>query len=291
MPADLPIALCPAPSSLWFQAPAEGSGPFYPTFRRISIALQMEMRRCIPSGYFSVLERYRDVRTAYPMLVYQCSRSFRGRSKTDYTHDVLNSVSMARMFRLTRPRLTRALPALVAQLQAAGLDDTAKFYDPKNAGRILRAVRTQMKYRRPLEALLVGEGRLVNELIRFHAASSSTERQRASMVKLFRKRWTGTLRHIFPGSDFRQCGPGVLNAATRALASSLRKSPARNPVDSPLAGDETILCDALNPAHDFPRLAGEWLGSRIFEHPRLNPPQRSGDRADPSGQAREVQSR
>ena len=79
MRAIIPGVICPEPDPSWLSLPAERSAAFLPTFARVSVAVQSVLRERVPAVHFQNLERFRDWKSAYPMLVYEASRPFRGR--------------------------------------------------------------------------------------------------------------------------------------------------------------------------------------------------------------------
>ena len=56
----------------------------------MSVAIQVVSREQVPVKYFEDLRKYRDLKTAGPMLVYQASPPFRGKKRAELTYDVLN---------------------------------------------------------------------------------------------------------------------------------------------------------------------------------------------------------
>src|SRR5438309_592103 len=151
----------------WFRAPHERSPEYFPAFVRVSIAVQGTLRRTLPDRYLSDIERFRDTRMIYPLLVYAASRPFPGQPRTEFTYDVVDRVLM-RKFHLS---VGRNLPVLLAQvsarLRAAGMADVARHYRPDRA-RIIMATVDRLKIcRRRLEALVVSETLMVDHLLLF----------------------------------------------------------------------------------------------------------------------------
>jgi hypothetical protein len=73
----------------WLTIPSERSAAFLPAFVRMSVAIQCVLRERVPMEYFEDWGKYRDLKTAGPMLVYQASPPFRGKKRTELTYDVL----------------------------------------------------------------------------------------------------------------------------------------------------------------------------------------------------------
>src|SRR5689334_5183183 len=93
----------------WLLAPAASSPAFLPVFGAISLALQTTLRARLPQAYFGETTRFYDLNRAYPMLVYQASRPFRARTKTDLTYDILNPKMTRRLLRGARSSLAELL--------------------------------------------------------------------------------------------------------------------------------------------------------------------------------------
>ncbi len=197
--------------------PAERSGAFLPTFARISVAVQSAMRERVPALYFSKPARFREWKTAYPMLVYQASRPFRGRVRTELTYDVLNPRSMAVLFRRAAANLSLVLHRAEAEMEAAGVSDVGDRYLPKRAGEIIQAVQRLSGSRRCLYLLVRGESALIDALIELTSLGSASGRERAKRLAAFQKKWQFQLRRLYPGQDFSPLAPAILETATQAL--------------------------------------------------------------------------
>ena len=93
--------------SSWFEAPQERTPSFFPTFIRVSVAIQTRLRRRLPEIYLADIERFRDTRMVYPLLVYAASRPFSSQSRTDFSYDILNPKLMRRFHYSVRQNLPR----------------------------------------------------------------------------------------------------------------------------------------------------------------------------------------
>src|SRR5580704_13243059 len=144
----------PTFNSCWLSMPAERSAAFLPTFVRMSVAIQCVLRERVPVEYFRDLRKYRDLRTAGPMLVYQASPPFRGKKRAELTYDVLNPALIAMLFRRAKPQLIELLEQVEHRLRAAGLVELADQYAPRRAGGILNNVQRLSKSRRYLYVLI-----------------------------------------------------------------------------------------------------------------------------------------
>src|SRR5271165_868308 len=101
------LALSFAPS--WFEAPRERTPSFFPTYIRVSVAVQACLRRRLPEIYLDDIQRFRDTRMVYPLLVYAASRPFSSQSRTDFSYDILNPKLMRRFHYSVRQNMPRLL--------------------------------------------------------------------------------------------------------------------------------------------------------------------------------------
>jgi hypothetical protein len=207
----------PRPGLAWLGAPGERSPEFFPAFARVSVAVQELLRERIPAHYFQESAGFANVKTAYPMLVYQTSRAYRGKTRSDLCYDVLNPLTLAAFFRTVRPIFGESLEAVRARLLAEGRGEIAAQYEPARANTILQTVQRLAKSRKCLYVLIRAEGVLINTLIDLAGLGESNERQRARRVASFQKKWRFQLRRMYPGTDFTWLAPELLDAATLAL--------------------------------------------------------------------------
>lgn len=213
----IPGVVCPEPDARWLSLPAERSAAFLPTFTRISVALQAALREQVPAVYFQVPERFRDWKSAYPMLVYQASRPFRGRVRTELTYDVLNPRLMAILFRRARAKLIPLLERVEAELRAEGFEDVAQYYSLKCAQGIIDSVQRLSASRRYLYRLVRSESALVDALVDLSGLGTSSAKEQAKRRAAFQKKWQFQLRRLYPGVDFSALAPLLLESATQAL--------------------------------------------------------------------------
>lgn len=206
------------PEESWFSAPVERTPQFSVVFAKVSRALQVVLREQLPPILFRDLSRYETIEDGYSMLVFRASRPCRTRG--EFTYDVLNPLTMASFFHHAERKLEEVLTEATAALSAAGREDLAALYHPRRAEKIMRLVRTQRRFRKPLHQMLVSEGRLLNELMRLAGSSNCLPDVRTRKTALFIKRWNQILRRFYSKRDFTEAGPALLRAVTRALISA-----------------------------------------------------------------------
>jgi hypothetical protein len=209
----------PKKAECWLSTPTERSSEFLPAFVRISMAIQSFLRERLPAQYFGQYESFRDVKTAYPMLVYQASRPFRGRMRTDLTYDVLNPQTLASLFRSVKPVFEGLLERVEGRLQAEGFAELAAQYNPKRATAIIQSVQRLSKSRKCLYILIRAETVLVNALIELAGLGEYSAREQAKRWASVKKKWIFQLRRTYPGTDFLWLAPALLDTASEALLS------------------------------------------------------------------------
>jgi hypothetical protein len=219
MQGIIPEVEFPKPDPCWLSAPVERSADFLPVFARMSVAIQTTLRARVPAAYFESLEAYRDVIRAYPMLIYQASRPFRARARTELTYDVLNPGMLARLIRNARPALIELLGTVENTLRQAGWNEIADQYRAKRATQIVNDVERLSKSRKCLFVLIRAESILMNALIELGGLGRLKRKEQARRIALFEKRWSYQLRRLYPGTDFLWLAPVLLNAASDALLS------------------------------------------------------------------------
>jgi hypothetical protein len=201
----------------WLIMPAERSAAFLPAFVRMSAAIQGVLREHVPVEYFKDLGKYRDLKTAGPMLVYQASPPFRGKKRSELTYDVLNPALIAMLFRRSKPKLVELLAQSEARLRAEGLAELADRYAPRRTGAIIDCVQKLSKSRRHLYVLIRGESVLMDALVQLSGLGDLPPKVRARKWVSFEKRWNFQLRRLYQGCDFTHLAPALLNAAETAL--------------------------------------------------------------------------
>jgi hypothetical protein len=229
--------------------PAERSAAFLPTFVRMSVAIQCVLRERVPVEYFRDLEKYRDLKTAGPMLVYQASPPFRGKKRTELTYDVLNPALIAMLFRRAKPKLVELLAQAESKLRAEGLAGLADQYAPRRTSATLDCVQKLSKSRRHLYVLIRGESILMDALVQLSGLGDLPPKMQTKKWAAFEKRWNFQLRRFYQASDFTHLGPVLLAAAEDALQEAGPVTEPRPSGSRRLSrGPETILLYETDPA-------------------------------------------
>jgi hypothetical protein len=210
----------------WIGLPSEREAAFFPQFRRASVAVQRALRDWLPSVWFADLDRYEDLGSAFPLLVYQATDAFPGRPRAQFAYDAMDPLSMERAWRSAARRLGRLLEEVHHRLEAAGKSSTAAFYEPEQAASILGRVQRQPRL---VHALLMGDAAMVNQMAELAESGRDIqallERDQAKAIrelarfgerftKAFRKR----LRRLYACEGFEALGSILLVEASAALS-------------------------------------------------------------------------
>lgn len=227
--ASFVLAADDGAAEAWLRLPDESSLEFFEVMAQVSARIQQTLRIWVPLVYFSAPELYDDVEAAAPMLVYQASRPFPGRPKTEFTYDVLNPASRKAAIRSAGGSLPATLARTRALLAAIGRRGTATRYTSSRGRAMLAEVRRQPAR---LCALLAGESHLVEEFIQLAGAGRALGRRVAADADLrpmeiarpaanLARRLHHWLRRLHGRSDFTALGPLLVVEATAALANAL----------------------------------------------------------------------
>ena len=165
---------------------------------------------------------------AYPMLLYQASRPFRGNSRTEFTYDLLNPLLITNLVRGAKPKLMELVAQVEARLRAQGLDELADKYAARGIAESLKAIKKVYRGRRCLHGLIRGENVLVDALIQLNGLGTLAAKDRVRRMATLEKKWSWQLRRLYPGTDFTWLGPVLFDAATKALLVYLSASAGTN---------------------------------------------------------------
>jgi hypothetical protein len=181
------------------------------------VALQAALRDRVPAIYFRNPERYGDWKSAYPMLVYQASRPFRGRVRTELTYDVLNPRLMTILFRRAKANLIPLFERVEAELTAVGRSEAANHYSQRRAMEVIQTVQRLSASRRCLYRLVRSETALVDATVDLSGLGTLSTKERVKRLTAFHKKWQFQIRRLYPGEDFSGLAPELLEVAAQTL--------------------------------------------------------------------------
>lgn len=198
---------------LWRGAPTERDPAYFPTWQRVSMALQRWLRDRVCEEYFRDAARFEDRAAAYPIIVYQACRPFFGKPRTEFTYDLRDfpwcEDTLEASWKLTGRGIQRSLAAIEKRLNELGQERLARRYSPVWHEDVLVAVRRKP---RVYADLLAREAAVINAVIDLGTQPTPASIQRAAKVI------NQQLRKVH-GDDMKKLGCGLFDAATRALAS------------------------------------------------------------------------
>ena len=196
----------------WCNAPTEHDPGYFPTWQRVSLALQRWLRDQVAGAYFQDLPRFENRPAAYPVIVYQASRLCHGHPRTEFTYDLRDypecRTTLATSWKLSGRAIQAVLGRIERRLEDAGRTELAHRYAPVWHQDVLVAVKKKPK---PYVDLLMAESAVINAAINL-----GTERSMEAANR-FAKTVHLNLRKVY-GMDLEGLGAGALEEATRALA-------------------------------------------------------------------------
>jgi hypothetical protein len=200
----------------WYSAPKETSGAYFTTHAPVSVAVQAALRRWLAWYWLSSIDHFADPPKIYTVLAYLVSTPFPGRRRTDFCHDTLGSEWIKSAFHHSRQPLRAALKQIRSTLVAAGREDLADSYHPREVKPILDRIRTE---RGTIRSLVAAEGDLVNHILKFGLAMQGVDDaiQVVHRVPEMVRGMGSRLRRLFNEQDLTWLGSMVLIEATNAL--------------------------------------------------------------------------
>lgn len=205
-------ATCALTDPLWRAAPPERDPEYFPTWQRVSLALQRWLRDQTAARYFRDPARFADRAECYPLIVYQACRPFFGRPRTEFTYDLRDfpwcEDSLEASWKLTGRGIQRVLSGIEQRLLDLGQESLARRYSPVWHEDVLVAVRRKPK---AYASLLAREAAVINAVIDLGTQPKVANVNRSAKIVNLQLR-------KFHGEDMRALGCGVFEEATRALA-------------------------------------------------------------------------
>jgi hypothetical protein len=205
-------ATCVLTDPAWQDLPAPATAEYFPLWQRVSVRLQREMKRRIAGAYFADAARLENRAAGYAVAVYQASRPFFGRPRTEFTYDLgdypVCQTTLDSALRLTGRATQAVLADIQARLRREGRPELARRYAPAWYEDVLVAARKKPKL---LVELLAAESKLVNAVIAVGAEAT------VAMVNRSSRAVNSALRNLL-GVDMRRLGCAAFEEATRVLA-------------------------------------------------------------------------
>jgi hypothetical protein len=147
--------------SVWKNAPRERTAAYFPTYSTISKAMQSAMRGWVREWFNANPEVLLRPQTAYPVLVFQCTHPFAGKSTNVFTYDIQQTEALNRAFTSAASKLGRELKTLDTK-KYAWL--TREHYFAYRSNEVVKYV---MKNRRAIYRMLNVETMLMDSILKF----------------------------------------------------------------------------------------------------------------------------
>lgn len=196
----------------WATAPAEGKAGYSRCWQRVSVALQIELRRAIPEIYFRDASRFEDRDEAHQYLAYAASQPFHGQSRTEFTYDVADTSLVGVALSNTGRRMQAVLAPVERRLREIGNIPLALRYSPVWYVDVLREVRHR---HRTFLRLLACESKVIEAVIDLGT------RRNAKAANRFERVTTAALRCV-AGFDFSELVPMLIARTTEVLTEQRR---------------------------------------------------------------------
>ncbi|MEO8100642.1 MAG: hypothetical protein ABI811_23290 [Acidobacteriota bacterium] len=205
-------ATCALAEPFWRGAPPDRDLEYFPTWQRVSIALQRWLRVQVAATYFDNPAAFEDRAAAYPLIAYQAARPFFGRPRSEFTYDLRDYPSsddtLSASWKLVGRSMQRILVNIEDRLTVQGNPRLAHHYSPVWHQDVLVAV--QRRPKRYAE-LLSREAAIINAVIDLGTQPKVDTINRSAKII------SQQLRKMH-GRDMRSLGCGLFEEATRALA-------------------------------------------------------------------------
>jgi len=211
--------------SVWQKAPKERTPAYFPTYTAISKTLQTALRGWVREWFAANPEILLRPHTAYPILVYQCTHPFSGRTLSTFTYDIQQTDALNRAFASAASRLGGELKRLDTKRLSWF---TREHYFAYRSKEVVKYV---MKNRRAIYRMLNVETVLVNSIIKFAIIDIPQLGLEDSLV-LLRRVFNTQLRRFSDEFDLGERSEELLRLVTNAL---VMRAAAENSIEMPLA--------------------------------------------------------
>ncbi len=227
--ASVSLSLPGSLAGAWLRAPGERDPLFFEVYSKVSVAVQLALRRWLPYVYFSDLSRFEDLSLAYPLIFYRSTYPCSGHPRSDFAYDLVAADSPG----VARPWAARILATALGRterlLNAGGRRDLARCYRSWRAREALDGILLRPRF---INELLTNDAFFIDRLVglglagRDLASNSGlnarrTARDLAIVIDGFSAAINRKLRRAYGGRPAVSLGSLLLVEATRALAAAL----------------------------------------------------------------------
>ena len=227
--ASVSISVPGSLSGAWLRAPGERDPLFFDVYSKVSVAVQLALRRWLPYIYFSDLTRFEDPALAYSLLFYRSTYPCSGKPRSDFAYELVAEDIPG----VARPWAARILASALRRaerlLNAGGRRDLARCYRSWNARDVLAGILLRPRY---INELLTNDAFFIERLVglglagRELAAHSGvnarkTARDLAIAIDGFNTLVNRKFKRVYGGQQAVSLGSLLMVEATRALAVAL----------------------------------------------------------------------
>ena len=213
LPAALDSESAGIDLSGWLSAPRERTTAYFPVYSTVSRSMQTALRHWAREWLRQHPEAFERRIAAYSLLVFSCTRPYRGRPTHIFTYDLQQTATLDQAFR-TAGRL------LAEELQRIGnMQEAAGEHGPMRP-RSRQIQRFVGKNRRLIYRMFHVETALTDEVLKFtqiNIPKLGLERAAADLRSGFKR----NLRRFSDVADFEDRAGDLLRIATEALRSGL----------------------------------------------------------------------
>jgi hypothetical protein len=199
--------------NIWKSAPRERTAEYFPVYSQVSRAMQGAMRRWVRAWFHANPELLQRPHSAYPFLVYMCTKPFYGRPSNVFTYDIQQTEVLMRAYRSAAARMKGELESL-----NTGSFDwfTRQHYFAYRSKHVLSYV---SKNQRSIYGMFNTETALMDAILRFtqiDIPSMKFDQALAELKRCFRSE----LRRFAKEVDMSEYADDLLRVATEVLLSN-----------------------------------------------------------------------
>ena len=207
--AALPEKLAGIDFNAWLSAPRERTSHYFPVYSAVSLAMQTALRHWAREWLHEHPGAFERRTAAYSLLVFSCTRPYRGRPPHMFTYDLQQAATLDQALRTARRLLAEELKRIDEMRRGAGYHET-----PNQVSRQVQSVIA--RNRRLIHRMFHVETALMDEVLKFtqiNIPKLGLDRAVAELRSGFRR----NLRRFSDLVDFDERTEDLLRIITEAL--------------------------------------------------------------------------
>ena len=155
-PAAVEVSIPGSDLAAWYLSPRQRTSHFYRAFQGVSKAIQRAMRDWLRFVWFDDPARFADPAASRALMMYWLSPLYRGRSRSEFSWEVLSEPQLTRLYTRSARKANRELGMIRTRLSAAGCEESIDDFNSLERNRIAAAVRREGRHLNRLMALDTG---------------------------------------------------------------------------------------------------------------------------------------